>query len=176
MARLREGDVVIWSAEIPVGSRFLMGDRRVADRRGEERRSGERPEAGGDRRQQERRFGFGGRRAADQPQTSADADSNDNLVVHRRTCVVVSAEVNNRLAETVVVLPVTTDMDEKGKILRPLISASRENGLRADSLVLCEQPVTLPMHALAGPYGRVDAAVIELLRGRLGWVLGIGEA
>ena len=91
----------------------------------------------------------------------------------RRTCVVISADVNNNLASTVVLLPLTTDLSQKGNLMRPLITASRDNGLRADSLALCEQPVTLPLTAIEGPYGRIDADDLELLRGRLGWVLGI---
>ncbi len=91
----------------------------------------------------------------------------------RRTCVVISADVNNKLASTVVVLPLTSDLGQKGNLMRPLITATRGNGLRADSLALCEQPVTLPLSALEGPYGRIDPDDLELLRGRLGWVLGI---
>jgi mRNA-degrading endonuclease toxin of MazEF toxin-antitoxin module len=92
---------------------------------------------------------------------------------HRRTCVVVSAEVNNKLSPTLVLLPLTSDLAQRGNLLRPLLTATRANGLRADSLALCEQPVTLPATALEGPYGRIDPDDLELLRGRLGWVLGI---
>jgi len=92
---------------------------------------------------------------------------------NRRTCVVISADVNNKLASTVVLLPLTSDLSQKGNLLRPLIAASRENGLRADSLALCEQPVTLPLTAIEGPYGRINSDDLDLLRGRLGWVLGI---
>lgn len=92
---------------------------------------------------------------------------------NRRTCVVISADVNNKLASTVVVLPLSSDLSQKGNLMRPFIAATRENGIRADSLALCEQPVTLPLTAIEGPYGRLSPYDLELLRGRLGWVLGI---
>ena len=141
-----------------------------------DRRSSPRPaEAAGERRQQEdRRFGLFGRPAAGQkPPEPLEPESPTESATHRRTCVVVSAEVHNRLAAAVVLVPVTTDLEEKGKILRPLITASRNNGLRADSLALCDQPVTVPLSAIEGPFGRIDPEALELVRGRLGWVLGI---
>ena len=67
-----------------------------------------------------------------------------------RPGVVFQNNVGNTYSPNVVALPITSNLKRWDQITHVFLSA-KDTGLRTDSLVLCENPKTFPMHRV-GPY------------------------
>ena len=67
-----------------------------------------------------------------------------------RPGVVFQNNVGNKYSPNVVALPITSNLKRWDQITHVFLSA-KDTGLRTDSLVLCENPKTFPMHRV-GPY------------------------
>jgi mRNA-degrading endonuclease toxin of MazEF toxin-antitoxin module len=93
----------------------------------------------------------------------------------RRPCVVVSTDAHNRQARTAIVLPLTSDLANQQNLLRVRIPADLANGLDRDSLVMCDQPVSIRQSLLSEPFGRVSLSVLATLRQRVAIPLGLSR-
>jgi mRNA interferase MazF len=94
----------------------------------------------------------------------------------RRPCVVISIDAHNCRARTVIVLPLTSDLSHQHNLLRVLVPAESANGLDTDSLVMCDQPVTIRQSLLSEPFGRLSTPILEILRQRVAIPLGLSRA
>lgn len=60
-----------------------------------------------------------------------------------RPAVVIQNSLGNTYSKNVVVLPITSS-ETKGNLITHVKISSLDSGLRRDSIVLCENPVTIP--------------------------------
>lgn len=83
----------------------------------------------------------------------------------RRPVVVLSPPYAGRA--TALVVPLSSDLTSRTLPLRPLIAATETNGLRVDSLALCDQLTCVLISLLSEPFGCIDKPELARLR-RLG--------
>jgi mRNA-degrading endonuclease toxin of MazEF toxin-antitoxin module len=83
----------------------------------------------------------------------------------RRPVVVLSPPYEGRA--TVLVVPLSSDLTSRTLPLRPVIAATETNGLRVDSLALCDQLTCVLISLLSEPFGCIDKPELARLR-RLG--------
>lgn len=83
----------------------------------------------------------------------------------RRPVVVLSPPYQGRA--TVLIAPLSSDLTSRTLPLRPVIAATETNGLRVDSLALCDQLTCVLIDLLSEPFGRLDDPELARLR-RLG--------
>ena len=74
----------------------------------------------------------------------------------RRPCVITSNEVGNKYSPNVVICPMTTSIKKTGMPTHIVVKADNENGLTNDSMILCENPVTIPKSRLGKKLGRLS--------------------
>lgn len=89
-----------------------------------------------------------------------------HLCTWRRNPVVVLSPPYEGRA-TVLVVPLSSDLTSRTLPLRPVIAATETNGLRLDSLALCDQLTCVLISLLSEPFGCIDKPELARLR-RLG--------
>ena len=76
-------------------------------------------------------------------------EQNGHVQSGYRPAAVISNNVGNKFSPNVIVVPLTTADKNPYQPTHVLLSAA-ENGLREDSIALCENPMTIPKDALQG--------------------------
>lgn len=79
-----------------------------------------------------------------------------------RPAVVVQADPFNENALTVLVCPLTTDITER-LLLRPIVPAGAQTGLRQRSQIMTDKMLALRSDRLRGTLGSIDPATRDLL-------------
>ena len=91
----------------------------------------------------------------------------DHAQLGLRPAVVFQNNAGNRHSPNVIVLPLTTSMKKLGQPTHVVVPA-RGTGLRYDSVVLCENPVTISKDSLGFYVTTLSAAVMrKIARGYL---------
>jgi mRNA interferase MazF len=75
---------------------------------------------------------------------------------------------------TVLICPISSDLQDR-LLLRPLIEAAPENGLRLQSQIMTDKLVALRRHRIRRVIGRIDAETAEKLDRALLLVLGLAR-
>ena len=91
-----------------------------------------------------------------------------------RPVVIVQNDRGNRFSPTVICAAMTSRLG-KNDLPTHVWVASRDSGLRSDSLVLCEQIRTLEKRRLQTRVGRVDELVIRRIEAALRAALGLNQ-
>lgn len=78
-----------------------------------------------------------------------------------RPCVISGNEKGNKYSPNVVICPMTTSMKKLDMPTHYLVKADSENGLHYDSLVLCENPMTISKSQLGKKVGRLSGKHLE---------------
>ena len=91
-----------------------------------------------------------------------------------RPVVIVQNDRGNRFSPTVICAAMTSRLG-KNDLPTHVWVASRDSGLRSDSLVLCEQIRTLEKRRLQMRVGRVDELVIRRIEAALRAALGLNQ-
>ena len=91
-----------------------------------------------------------------------------------RPVVIVQNDRGNRFSPTVICAAMTSRLG-KNDLPTHVWVASRDSGLRSDSLVLCEQLRTLEKRRLRERVGRVDGLVLRRVEAALRAALGMGR-
>lgn len=91
-----------------------------------------------------------------------------------RPVVIVQNDRGNRFSPTVICAAMTSRLN-KNDLPTHVWVASKDSGLRSDSLVLCEQLRTLEKRRLQARVGHVDELVIRRVEAALCAALGINQ-
>lgn len=91
-----------------------------------------------------------------------------------RPGIVVQADELTANFSTILVCPVSSDL-QIGLLLRPLIEAAPENGLRLRSQIMTDKLVALRRDRIRQVIGRIDAETSEQLDRALLLVLGLAR-
>ncbi len=98
----------------------------------------------------------------------------------KRPALVVSADFFNSRLETVVLVPLTSQLgraEDGGCVLVPRGSIRGRPGLDTDSVALCHSPLTVPQDLLGGLRGVVrDDRLLSDIEEELAFALGLGPA
>jgi len=91
-----------------------------------------------------------------------------------RPGIVVQADELTADFSTILVCPLSSDLQER-LLVRPLIEAAPENGLRLRSQIMTDKLVALRRDRIRRVIGRVDTETSERLNGALLLVLGLAR-
>jgi mRNA interferase MazF len=91
-----------------------------------------------------------------------------------RPGIVVQADELTADFSTILVCPLSSDLQER-LLVRPLIEAAPENGLRLRSQIMTDKLVALRRDRIRRVIGRIDTETSERLNGALLLVLGLAR-
>lgn len=74
----------------------------------------------------------------------------------KRPVVVIQNDIGNQFSPTTIVVPLTSQLKKVDQITHAIVRKSISNGLKHDSMVLCEQVRAIDKQRVCGKIGYID--------------------
>lgn len=90
-----------------------------------------------------------------------------------RACVVVQNNTGNKYAPTTIIAPLTSRMTKAKLPTHVEIKSTKYNSLRYDSILLCEQPMTIDESQIIRIVGEIEGKYVNEMNTALAVSLGL---